>query len=402
MNRFIFAAILFFCGTVLSQPIPDMNLGSPTFKNNLGFFPSEDSGMTDIEVYVSIPFQGLQFLKATEGYRAHYSTLVALYKDKKLIGKVDRYDSVEVDRYSKTSSSQTTSPEPFILEGVKPGEYSMLIKLQDEESRKNFSRKAEIMVPRFFADEPRLSSLVLLDNNGNPHLGEFYSDMDSVFYKISLYLPEGYSAKLIVALKTHGDLVESDTIQKIGTGKTYKFTGDFAMPLEHDGIDIHAELWNEGKLIDSIDKSRNYIGYGYGVNSQDPKETLDQMRILFKESEIRELRRILEESPSELDSSIKELWKSVDPTQGTDQNELKDEFYRRVSVANQRYGVHMPGWQTDRGRIYILYGEPDDIERHPFDLEYNAYEVWYYYQLGRTYYFEDRIGDGTYELIKQE
>ena len=54
------------------------------------------------------------------------------------------------------------------------------------------------------------------------------------------------------------------------------------------------------------------------------------------------------------------------------------------------------------GGIFILYGEPDDIDKHPFDLGYTAYEIWYYFNPKMTFYFEDRHGIGNYELVRQE
>jgi GWxTD domain-containing protein len=63
---------------------------------------------------------------------------------------------------------------------------------------------------------------------------------------------------------------------------------------------------------------------------------------------------------------IEQFWLRRDPTPGTPQNEFRDEHYRRIAYANDRFGdKKLPGWKTDRGRIYITYGPPDEIESHP-------------------------------------
>jgi GWxTD domain-containing protein len=63
---------------------------------------------------------------------------------------------------------------------------------------------------------------------------------------------------------------------------------------------------------------------------------------------------------------IEEFWKRRDPTPGTPENEFKDEHYRRIAYANDRFrDAKLPGWKTDRGRIYILYGPPNEIDSHP-------------------------------------
>lgn len=63
---------------------------------------------------------------------------------------------------------------------------------------------------------------------------------------------------------------------------------------------------------------------------------------------------------------IEQFWLRRDPTPGTPGNEVKEEHYRRIGYANGHFGWHAtPGWKTDRGRIYITYGPPDEIESHP-------------------------------------
>ena len=62
---------------------------------------------------------------------------------------------------------------------------------------------------------------------------------------------------------------------------------------------------------------------------------------------------------------IEQFWLRRDPTPDTEENEYKEEHYRRIAYANDRFPSGIPGWKTDRGRIYIVYGPPDEIESHP-------------------------------------
>ncbi len=61
---------------------------------------------------------------------------------------------------------------------------------------------------------------------------------------------------------------------------------------------------------------------------------------------------------------IEGFWLRRDPTPDTEENEFKEEHYRRIAYANERYASGIPGWKTDRGRIYITFGPPDEIESH--------------------------------------
>jgi len=88
---------------------------------------------------------------------------------------------------------------------------------------------------------------------------------------------------------------------------------------------------------------------------------------------------------------IEQFWLRRDPTPDTQENEFKEEHYRRIAYANERFASGMPGWKTDRGRIYITYGPPAEIESHPSGGSYNRpieegggetstypFEIWRY------------------------
>ena len=73
----------------------------------------------------------------------------------------------------------------------------------------------------------------------------------------------------------------------------------------------------------------------------------------------------------ERDNFIEGFWQRRDPTPDTVENEFKEEHYRRMAYANEHYAAGIPGWKTDRGRIYIVFGPPDEIESHPSGGTYN-------------------------------
>ena len=67
----------------------------------------------------------------------------------------------------------------------------------------------------------------------------------------------------------------------------------------------------------------------------------------------------------ERDQFIEQFWLRRDPTPDTPENEYKEEHYRRIAYANEHFASGIPGWRSDRGRIYIVYGPADDVETHP-------------------------------------
>ena len=71
------------------------------------------------------------------------------------------------------------------------------------------------------------------------------------------------------------------------------------------------------------------------------------------------------QTDEEREQFIEQFWLRRDPTPDTVENEYKEEDYRRIAYANERFASGIPGWKTDRGRIYITFGPPDEIESHP-------------------------------------
>jgi GWxTD domain-containing protein len=85
-------------------------------------------------------------------------------------------------------------------------------------------------------------------------------------------------------------------------------------------------------------------------------------------------------SNAERDAFMEAFWQRRDPTPDTEENEYKEEHYRRIMYANEHFAAGVPGWRTDRGRMYIMYGKPDAIDSHPTGgpAETVPFEVWRY------------------------
>lgn len=97
---------------------------------------------------------------------------------------------------------------------------------------------------------------------------------------------------------------------------------------------------------------------------------------------------------------IQDFWAKRDPDPDTEENEFKDEFFRRIEYANSHFKEGIPGWKTDRGRIYIYLGAPDKVEERPFlNLgEARGLIWWAYYKYQLAIEFIDTTGNGTYNI----
>ncbi|MDQ3668215.1 MAG: GWxTD domain-containing protein [Acidobacteriota bacterium] len=115
---------------------------------------------------------------------------------------------------------------------------------------------------------------------------------------------------------------------------------------------------------------------------------------------------------------IEEFWRRRDPDPDTDENEFKEEYYERIAYANEHFASGIPGWKSDRGRIWIMYGKPDGRETHPMGGMYDRpphegggststypFETWFYRYLpgvgsGVEIEFVDPTGSGEYRLAR--
>jgi GWxTD domain-containing protein len=90
---------------------------------------------------------------------------------------------------------------------------------------------------------------------------------------------------------------------------------------------------------------------------------------------------------AEQEKFVEDFWRRRDPQTETEVNEFKDEYYERIAYTNEHFSSGIPGWKTDRGKIYILYGKPDRTEKGRARFEENEnvlYERWFYRQIPAT------------------
>ena len=124
------------------------------------------------------------------------------------------------------------------------------------------------------------------------------------------------------------------------------------------------------------------------------------------------------QTDEERENFIENFWRRRDPNPDTEENEYREEYYERIAYANQHFASGIPGWKTDRGRIYIAWGKPDSVESHPSGGAYDRpsyegggstttypFEVWFYRHLdnvgdGVEIEFVDPTGTGEYRIAR--
>lgn len=95
------------------------------------------------------------------------------------------------------------------------------------------------------------------------------------------------------------------------------------------------------------------------------------------------------------------FWEKRDSNPDTPENEFRDSYFQRVNYANQYFRTKREGWKSDRGRVLLVYGTPDNIEKFPNPVGNKPYEIWSYHHIegGVIFVFADLLGFGSYELV---
>jgi GWxTD domain-containing protein len=124
------------------------------------------------------------------------------------------------------------------------------------------------------------------------------------------------------------------------------------------------------------------------------------------------------QTDEERENFIENFWRRRDPNPDTEENEFREEYYERIAYANEHFTSGIPGWRTDRGRIYITWGKPDSVESHPSGGAYDRpsyegggstttypFETWFYRHLdnvgeGIEIEFVDPTGTGEYRIAR--
>jgi GWxTD domain-containing protein len=166
--------------------------------------------------------------------------------------------------------------------------------------------------------------------------------------------------------------------------------GDFrvevSVKVPKEGHELYRELWF------SADESLLSMKAGF------PRS----LEIIETIATDEELQKLEDAAPNERKDAWEAFWASRDPDPATKANEARLDFFRRVRFANQHFGTALqPGWRTDRGRVLLEHGHPDQIDRGPSSPGQPSLEIWRYHALGLEFRFVDETGLGEFRLVSR-
>src|SRR5262252_7606659 len=151
----------------------------------------------------------------------------------------------------------------------------------------------------------------------------------------------------------------------------------FALSLSSFALSSFGAFAQDGKP-DKKDKPEKQDKKSKERAKKSQEERVKSVYKRWKDEDVRwiitdEERKIFDslKTDDEREQFIEGFWYRRDPDPDTDVNEYREEYYQRIAYANEHYTSGIPGWKTDRGRIYIMFGKADQIETHPSGGSYD-------------------------------
>jgi len=407
-----------------------INLDYAVFK----YLPDIDKSY--LEIYYSLEQKELDYIKQVEGYGTVISLEITLTNQagEKVKEKTWQVGSLVTD-LEKIETSDVQMID-ILGDTLKPGIYFLEFKVIDLNSSKVGVKKAQILIPDFNGGALQMSNLQLaLNLSGedssdvkfnksgmkvlpNPK-GEYISKTGMLYFYAEIYNlktdlegeKKGYSLSFSILDSTSSN--PKDYGYQINTkpGNSTVVMSALNISSLPPGKYFLQLLTKDLDSGDEVKKTKPFqvvSGSTFQVSGDEPQteeEAKDLKKMLVYIGTRDELKMYDQLNLSGKKQFMIEFWKKRDPDPSTPENEFKIGYYSRWEEANRRYSTSQKrvkdGWRTDMGRVYIIYGEPDDVERHPYSMSSISWEKWNYdhIQGGIYFVFVDKQGYGVYKLV---
>ena len=408
IHKYIIIIMLLISHILVAQIRPNSKRDQEAIRQ-YGFstFSVADAKSDSIRIlaFLSVPNHVLQFLKKEDGFEAEYEATISLKRKKgNLVGRRNWSNKLKTIDYL-----ESTSKEIFTIHQVEfkvvPGDYVISAELLDGDSKNSGVREKELkylehkgdlaLYTPFFLDY--LSGNWGLDDNEIPM---FQNIMGAKVTRASFFVsgkikPGPYILEVTVSSSKkkelwkksfesnskeeyfHQRIIIPDKIAKQGLRKK---------------VDIVLIQENERKK-ESVILSLSKIGISSSISNID--QAVQNMRYILHDDEWKKLSK---SKNTDKETLFLEYWESRDPTPETSGNEVMNEYFSRVSYSNNNFKSYLPGWKTDMGMIYILFGPPDDLEVYNDPLSRIYSQRWHYYRINKYFDFIDENGFGDYRL----
>jgi GWxTD domain-containing protein len=383
----------------------------------------DDERRTAIRVTAHVPYTNLVFLTKGDGFEAQYKLDIRIFdkSGKTMLDSVVPSKREAAATYQDTRSANRSSTVTHEI-AIEPGQYIVRCMIRVSNTHLAYADEAAVTVssmsqagvgvstPLLYAVPIDTSLSIplrrLAAESNEGHVAPAQSVKFSALDRQPAFLFDVYLEKV-----AH-DSTECDVAYEVVDAKKNQLFYGRQSVMLYEGEDqlvvtFNVDAWDPGAYVFRVKAAvRNPVRsavasadfdleYTRAMLTRHLATTLGILSIIGTEEEVKQIEKARE---ADRPAAWAAFWARRDPTPGTQDNEALAEHWVRVRYANENFKTNEPGWKTDRGRIYIKHGEPDETEIRSDPNIQGQYLVWRYFEKNMTFVFYDRFGLGEYIL----
>lgn len=376
-------------------------------------FPSENTGNVRAVILVQVSYNEIRFLKEGDMYVAKYEFSIEI---------MDGKDSIVVRKYwdqefALRSFDEIPYKNEIFLEHIefelKPGLYKYYAEMMDQDSRKSFYQRDTKIFPPYWVEKVGISDIVF--TSGRDVKGIF-DDLIPSEEEMKIDYNQGFSIhfqlfcddlkpfRFIWKLTNWLDNTEILLSDSLALEPTRHATNIY-IPISGEEVPS-GNYFLQGFVTHPSGRKGNILQrfkfrwINPPISSFDMSSSIEQMMYILPDEDKNRVKQMTEE---EKRIYFENFWNTKDPTPDTQRNELLEEYFRRVLYTNEHFSFrNEPGWKTDRGKIYCIYGNPDQREQREINIQQVPLEIWTYNNARKRFTFTDNDRNGNYQLFKEE
>ncbi len=388
--------------------------GSPlSFVGKIAYFATPSIDTTLILASVSIPNRSLSFVREGDSYRAPYEVHLILSQSGNQVASVNSMEIVRVPTFKEINRTDESVIFQHYFK-VNPGNYTISFQVRDAASARSTSQEGQITVPALkngLLSTPVIvyeaSRRITLDSLPRILASPRSSAVFGQDSTVTVYL-EGYGMQSrlpvgFVVQNDRGTVLWRDTVLLQRQGNL--LSGSLKVPISKVGIGIANITFTRGDATDTV-RAPVFVSFGNDIPLLSFDEMLAELRYYAAPERIRALR----DAPPERRGTVwADFLRSTDPVPGTPEHEGLQAYFTRILQANIRFREESggrSGWLSDRGKVYVSLGEPDQIYEQNTNVPLSSTSVtqrsrvqfWEYAQYRLRFLFYDESGTGRWRL----
>lgn len=375
-------------------------------------FAADSGDASRLDIYAAVPYEQLSFVKKDESFAAAYEMTIAITDSSNaLVSERLWTREIVVPSFERSVASGASSIEQRFL-FLPPGRYRITVICRDLESRATRRVHKQLLIPDYRKPGLHLSDIMLIGKlvekedgkksitpSISANVGTIPAPLHIFFEAYNPSTPESLRFVVTILNLKNEKLQQADTTILLGLARNKIF-----LRIDHSALAIgDYKMYVQAYPLEASSRplantNRAFVVRWAGLprSVKDIDLAIEQLNYVAKQKEIDYIKAAA--TVEEKQKRFFEYWKKKDPNPNTVRNEKMEEHYARVEYANKHFKHYAEGWRTDMGMVYIIFGAPSNVDRHPFDSGSKPYETWSYYELNYTFTFVDQTGFGDYRL----